>query len=256
MVRRYGDIMNSMEAYVDLESQEVVAALPQMLAELSTDIEQIRLVRLRAASRMQARLADPSGADELITRSVELFSKMRIPFWDAVLLSLANEPPGVRRDVLKAAQFHQSVDQQESVQTVQVSNLTESSIKRQALDTPVGQLLALQSLVDLCDGESAHVPMLDFRVEPTDANLTLIEEVMGTLGMCGWICESGRSFHFYGDTLISSDGLSSFLGRSLLFMPLVDPRWVAHQLMEGQCSLRISRGGPFQVTPRIVRRLK
>lgn len=46
-----------------------------------------------------------------------------------------------------------------------------------------------------------------------------------------------------------------FLGRALLFTPVVDGRWVAHQMIEGQCALRVSPGNAQQIVPVVVPQL-
>jgi hypothetical protein len=43
-----------------------------------------------------------------------------------------------------------------------------------------------------------------------------------------------------------------FLGRALLFAPIVDRAYLAHQLLERRCALRISAVGDEKPVPRVV----
>jgi hypothetical protein len=63
---------------------------------------------------------------------------------------------------------------------------------------------------------------------------------MHALGLRGLLFESGRSFHFYGADPVTLPDLVSILGRAQLLSPIVDSRWVSHQLIDGRCALRIS----------------
>ena len=130
---------------------------------------------------------------------------------------------------------------------------------RQALEAATaglrpGRILALRSL---CVGGSAapdrHLQMLDFRLPVNDASERIVEATVRAMGLHGWLLSSGRSYHFLGSrTLASPEELMAFLGRALLFAPIVDGRWVAHQMIEGQCALRVSSGNPEQIVPALV----
>jgi hypothetical protein len=98
--------------------------------------------------------------------------------------------------------------------------------------------------------------MLDFRIRPSDENEELAIKVLARLGTPGTLVNSGNSYHFYGDRLLRGGAaLSRFLGGASLFSPFVDQRWVAHQLIEGACALRVSPGKSFAAPPLVVRRV-
>jgi len=56
----------------------------------------------------------------------------------------------------------------------------------------------------------------------------------------GFIVETDRSYHFYGAELLTGQEWSQFLGRALQFSPIVDRAWIAHQLIDLSCNLRIA----------------
>ena len=63
----------------------------------------------------------------------------------------------------------------------------------------------------------------------------------------GVLLNSGKSFHYYGHTLLGQRQWREFLGRSLLLSELVDTRYIGHALINDECRLRLSttRLNPF-----------
>lgn len=99
----------------------------------------------------------------------------------------------------------------------------------------------------------SHIPMMDFRCEPSDRSLEFVVKAMRKLGQRkGIVLESGRSYHYYGFELLDEEEWRDFMHRSLLLTPFVDPRYIGHRLLAGTARLRItaSRGKP--AVPRVV----
>jgi hypothetical protein len=95
---------------------------------------------------------------------------------------------------------------------------------------------------------------LDFHCPSSAPNLELVAEALRLLDIgAGFILESGKSYHFYGRRLITDSERISFLSRALLLAPIVDRSWIAHQLLEGACGLRISRRQPSGLPPTVAR---
>lgn len=104
--------------------------------------------------------------------------------------------------------------------------------------------------------EVKHIPMMDFRCEPSDRNLQLVVSSMRKLGQNrGVILESGRSYHYYGFELLDDIAWRCIMHRALLLTPFVDPRYIGHRLLAGTARLRVtaSRGKP--TVPRCVAEL-
>lgn len=96
--------------------------------------------------------------------------------------------------------------------------------------------------VMMTDGTTRHIPMIDFHIPSSSSNLHVVEDVCDALGMKqGYIVDSGASFHFIGDRLLTQEELMRLLIDALLFCPIVDGVWISHQLRERSCSLRIDR---------------
>ena len=96
----------------------------------------------------------------------------------------------------------------------------------------------VSSEVRLNDGSSGHLAMLDFHVPASPSALAQAVQIGRAIGSAGWILESGHSYHYYGKSLLAPRELVEFLGRALMFAPITDRGWIAHQLVAGACSLR------------------
>lgn len=117
-------------------------------------------------------------------------------------------------------------------------------------------LLGFLSEVVLTSGERAHVPLMDFDVAPTPAEVGRLKETLRLLGQGeGFILGADeRSCHYYGIRLLSADGFRRLLGACLL-TGLVNPRYVGHQLINGACTLRLSSGPRRPQVPVVVDQL-
>lgn len=190
---------------------------------------------------------------EVVDRALSLRATSGLPFWDAVML-LSSATELVPVEVFKAALRHNR-PQDNRFQSIDTTRLDTDSIRLLGASMKSDRLLALQSRVLLRDGTVEHIPMLDFHVQASDRSLSVVEAVLRSLGLSGFVLNSGKSYHFYGDELIGETRLTAFLGKALLFSPIVDRAWIAHQLIESACALRISARSDYGGPPRIVARV-
>ena len=115
--------------------------------------------------------------------------------------------------------------------------------------TPDGQELAIHSNVLLDNGERCHMVMVDM----STASKAHLEKLRAFLGdhffqRIAWF-NSGRSFHGYGEDLLSQQKWVQFMGLLLLandprLKPTVDPRWIGHRLIADFAALRWTRNTP------------
>lgn len=118
-------------------------------------------------------------------------------------------------------------------------NTMEATLRR----TPLGQELAIHSMIDVQSGQPMHIPMVDMSTGSV-AQLAKLRPFLGEelFQRFKWY-KSGRSFHGYGRTLVTSSEWSALMGMLLLanqkgLAPTVDPRWVGHRLIAGYAALR------------------
>ena len=121
-----------------------------------------------------------------------------------------------------------------------------------------GYVLAVSSLVRIESGHERHIPMMDFQCPVEDALYLdyLIAGLKSFAPAPGVILDSGRSYHYYGCALLTSEEWRKFLGQCLLLVPLTDIRYVGHRLFDGECVLRIGQDPEHPKVPRVVRSLR
>jgi len=118
------------------------------------------------------------------------------------------------------------------------------------------QVLGLVSAVSLLDQGSRHIPMMDFKCNPSTRNRDVLMLLLRKIGQRkGYLLESGRSFHYYGIELLSEEEWQVFLGKCLLMSDYVDDRYIGHQLVDGYCVLRLSAGKLRPGVPTVVAEL-
>ena len=201
-------------------------------------VKNLHLAYVPAASELVQRRAVLSEATKhVVARGLSLRAATDLPFWDSVLVSSF----GVRESIaplLGAATRHHPITRPLEVESATCSaHVLESLCQNRAPD----QSLALLSSVETDNGDVAHWPMLDFHVPASDVNCQLALDALSCLESGpGVLMFSGQSYHFIGEVLLAPDALVSFLARALLLHPIVDRSWLAHQMLERRCALRIS----------------
>lgn len=214
-----------------------------------------QLLQFAVAGRMQRR-THSSGVLTAVEIAKARRSEANKPFWDALFENLAATPTREAREILRLANYHNVMNAVAQASRFAFNGPSFADALHALEPIPGDQIVALSSKVDLDSGAPVHIPMLDYRIPVGPDNEFLIRTQLATMASTGWLFESGRSYHFVGDTLLAgTDGLARFLGNALLFAPIVDGRWIAHQLIEGACALRISAGDSGQVVPRLVCRV-
>ena len=176
---------------------------------------------------------------ELVERALSLREELRLPFWESVLLS-SEEYESVPAGLLDAAQFHNSTAH--LLEWLPANASLRDRLREAVKSVDGDDMMAIASSVRCRDGKIGHIPMVDFHSKASAHSERVVREVCRRLGG-GFIVCSGNSYHFYGTELISAGGRREFLGRALLYLPIVDARWIGHQLQERSSALRISPKG-------------
>jgi hypothetical protein len=193
----------------------------------------------RRSSKDVGDRVQPPGDCALLLSAADLQRDVPMPLWEAVLRRILEHPEWLESSLFSVAGIH---DRLPDVR----SDLPRAAVLRGALASAAAecrddQIVVLTSELEMTDGTVVHIPMLDFACPDSEQNLRVVERVLAELGEPGAILASGSSFHFYGSQLLTEPERLRFLARALLFAPIVDSRWVAHDLLERASSLRISR---------------
>ena len=216
---------------------------------LVTGIDGISILQYACPPPIQTRASLSSGelaiaAEAARTRKTEWFSYLEI------LLELAAKADFVAKGLLEAVDYHQEnprrrkwFDREQLENGCLVDYVNNSQSKYP---------LALSSRVRAKGTHSRHIPLLDFHVEKTSIGFGLAIEITQKLvGPDFLFLATDRSFHSVGLRLLSTTEYRRLLARAVLFSPVTDHAYAAHQMIEGESTLRISRGR-YRTPPPIV----
>lgn len=195
------------------------------------EIETLNLIKLGATKDLKGSSDIWSERDEKLYQQALLLRKnYSIPFWSAIMTSMVSSGY-ISENSLSHVSLH---NVNISLMKVNSSNFQHISITDE---------MGINSCVRLSNGLEMHIPMLDFRVEYSDKNTLLVRKVCSKLieEDSGYLLCSGKSYHYIGNCLLDYKDLVKFLGKALLYSPIVDDTWIAHQLIEGSCTLRLGR---------------
>jgi hypothetical protein len=222
------------------------------LLDNTPSIQSISLAELHVPERMQKRIAKNTVLEAVIPEALTLREQYGVPFWMAMILMAQKLDLPLPPELLTAAAFHQPMGAATADIDVPSTDVTSTYLRDRIGSVHSEHILVISSRVTLHTGAAAHIPMLDFRMAASSRNLSTAQAVVRQLGLEGVILNSGQSYHFYGLSPLSPNDLNSYLAEALLFTPIIDYRWIAHQLIEGACALRLSPGSGLQHIPKVV----
>ena len=172
--------------------------------------------------------------EEIFNYALHMKKQYHLLFWDGIMLGSINNTSYSPR-FLKAALRHNDIKK------FILIKIEEILVKHQTLINNYPRI-AVCSKVIMKDYSIQHIPMIDFHLPISNKNLLIIKDYCHILGLeHGFILNSGESYHFIGNELMSWNSLYKLLTQSLLLSPIVDKSWISHQLIEKSCSLRINK---------------
>jgi hypothetical protein len=243
----FTDLTQSRRALLGKPISHAIAELIRLIPEVA----RVSFAAYRPAPGLDTRLAlntDPTA--DIRKEAEQLRQEFGIPFWDAVL-SISMKRGNIPSRYVELAILHDKSPDDYYVNVAR-TEITTSTIDSLVEGLKPGFVLALSSKVELIDGASAHIPMMDFRCAPGDKNAMIVKNALAAMGeIHGFLVNSGRSYHYYGLRLLSADTWAKFLAMAILFTPVVDARYVAHRLADGACRLRVGTGPEKPSTPTV-----
>lgn len=224
------------------ESQDEVKLLTAAVLAHVPPSSTIRVSFVDAPPRVQRRVIDTGANEDLIEQARTIRAAQKIPFWHALFIAGELSSDGVSTDILRSALYHQDLGQHRALEFV-VSEETPRQLADLVRRTPLHgrDSIAIQSRVTLPDGDDRYLPMLDFTSKSDrPGSAGTVQAAAEVLGTAGILCSSARSFHFYGRSLVTREEQLEFWARALLLTPIVDERWIAHQMRAQVGLLRFS----------------
>jgi hypothetical protein len=206
--------------------QTIVAANPL--------IDALFIHRFLAPPPFDKRLHELPQAKPLFDEALRIRQLWGVPFPDALNVALLHTQ-AYSPEIVRAVAYHHDMGLPHRVSRDEVVTLS-----GQGDASPSNQLIALSSRVGMVGRPDLHLQLLDFHIQPSaEASRLALAVLVAIKAQRGWLLDSGRSYHFISEALVDSVALQSFLARAMLFAPITDRNWIAHQLIEGRAALRI-----------------
>jgi hypothetical protein len=115
------------------------------------------------------------------------------------------------------------------------------------------QAIGIVSKCTTNQGVVSHIPLMDFSCPPTENYERFIVAALNRIGCKrGILVNSGKSFHFYGLELQSSEEWRVFMSYSILLSPFTDVRYIGHRLISDYSILRVGENKIKPSTPKII----
>ena len=214
----------------------------EIIAEIisrNPSIVNIELTEFSIHPPLQKRL-EHGQSKYRIEKALKFREALKIPFWDAVLSTFLQTNNGKRNidfELLNHASHHNCIGDILFFNSSNLDKINDFLIHNEEKN------IALLSSVRLKNGEIKFIPMIDFHIFSNKKNEKVVEEILNILDIRrnGYLIDSGKSYHFISSVLFSKSEQLNFLARLILFTPIIDKNWIAHQLIEEKSALRITR---------------
>ena len=215
------------------------------ILELNAGIEKLNFVELKGSGIIQDSMETNAGEKMQIELAMDIRSRYHFTFWDCLCSTFINNE-GYSKRLLDCVYHHNHNDEVISIPREQYSQID------QLLDRE--KKYAILSRVLFMDKKVYHLPMIDFHCDSTEKNVQLAEDLIEILEIgAGYLLDSGESFHFIGTQLINEMEFGPYLGKLIMYSPIIDKSWIAHQLIEGSCALRVTQ--KKEVLPTVIKGL-
>ena len=208
------------------------------LLDREPKISSINIYIFEKPAKLQMRVSATAENKRIISDTLDRKKKTNIPFWELFLSQLMREH-NLNDEMLDAVMFHNGYGKLHS--ELSLAQIKNGYFKKLLNEKKENRILSIGSRVTLLDGSQAHIPMIDFCCSVGKKEVTIVNAICQRIFDCRFtIFISGNSFHAYGDLLQSAEDRIKFLANSLLFSPITDKNYIAHQLLQEFSTLRIS----------------
>lgn len=209
----------------------------------------ISLLKYKLPPSIQNRVSLSKRELMLINKAASTYKRDGNSYLETLVKLCANAP-FVPYGVMKGLVYHQK--HSKSRTWIKKKDFKNTALLETFSNVAPGIPLALCSTVRLSTGSTAQIALLDFHVAKTQTNHRIICEIARTILKSKFmILETDRSYHAIGLRLLTKKELRSILSSALLFSPIIDHAYIAHQLIEGEATLRITRKSEASMAPKV-----
>lgn len=214
------------------------------------EVQEVAVAQYAVPPPIQQRADLTLEEHQLVERAAKARKTSRLSFLE-VLLELCAEAQHDVDGILDAVGYHQ----QHSVSRKWLSrgDVLKGRLLRVCSNAPPAKPLAFLSRVKTGSSSSRHIPLLDLHVEKSSHSLGMVRSIAKRLlGEANVVLETTRSYHVVGVQLLTETQAAQFLSKAILFSPITDHAYIAHQLLEGESALRITGRGNADDIPILV----
>jgi hypothetical protein len=165
----------------------------------------------------------------VFTNALVLRDEYSLPFWDSFNVNLFEKKIN-DFSFLKEINFHNNFFKKIIIQKDDFIKNEASFINYTGFSSRINS-----------DTSDFHIPLFDFHIPISDENQKICLNILKQLNLKGYLLNSGKSYHFIGNFLMNYEQLQNILFNALLFSPIIDKSWIAHQLLQRYCCLRVSK---------------
>ncbi len=219
----------------------ILIALPVMLRAIPA-VKTIRLLTIKRVDPIRDRLPQYEPFTTLFRKSSRDPVSHRASTWWSLLhhASEGSCTDESRELLLREASYH-AAKTSPLPEPIDAAQISQEVLSERIDALPHGRFLAISSAVTTRTGQKMQWPLLDFALPFSAPNTRVVTAAASQLGLPHVIFRSEHSYHYYGLELLTfKQYFGDFLGRAALLAPLVDARWIAHQLIDSLAALRLS----------------
>jgi hypothetical protein len=228
---------------------DAVTAIQRLVGSVPA-ISSIRVFKYEPPPAAQLRVERTEAEKQLFNKALDLRKIYQLPFWDSLLVSCFSSEE-VPHSILIAARLH--VSHRASDIEVPRADVLDGVLQRFVAELKPETSLAVVSAVQTQKGTTEHIPLVDFHIPCSDVNQNIVSSILSWLLPDGYILlRSGRSYHAWGTKTLPDSDYPAFLAKAMLYSPIIDRAYLAHQLIEGRSALRISSGYPDKPAPSVI----
>ena len=238
--------IDEMQNLIGKPASEVYTAVIDSLP----DVQEVAVAKYSVPPPIQVRACLTGEEQQLVARAVKARETTRLSFLE-VLLEMSASAHHAIDGILDAVSFHQK----HSVNRTWLSRkeILEGGLLRVCAKPPSSNPLAFLSRVRIGSDSFSQIPLMDFHVEKSRQSLSMVQSIARRLlDKAYLVLETNRSYHVVGLQLLTEKQAMLFLSKAILFSPITDHAYIAHQLLEGESALRITGHTNADDVPRLV----
>ncbi|MBN2316506.1 MAG: hypothetical protein JXM79_21440 [Sedimentisphaerales bacterium] len=239
-------IVDEMQNLIGKPAPEVYTGVISSLP----DVQEMAVAQYSVPPPIQARACLTGEEQQLVARAAKARETTRLSFLE-VLLEMSASAHLAIDGILDAVSYHQK----HSVNRTWLSRkeVLKGGLLRVCAKPPSSNPLAFLSKVRTGSDSFNQIPLLDFHIEKSKQSLSMVQSIAQRLLDKEYlVLETERSYHVVGLQLLTENQAMLFLSKAILFSPITDHAYIAHQLLEGESALRITSHTNADDVPRLV----